>query len=189
MIAMFMITNVLCAMIFSEGTTSQKHCELLDKAQHAVYTQGRTIDVSLKGRGVKQRICRAKKVCGGPTLSLFRRHKSHSVEKEETRQDTRLCLRRQSEPGWHVMEQPSPTDPGLKVTQIDSERAAFCLSPSATKSVKELFSSHPGSSLHSSQQMALTLVESHRQWLRRCSEHSGGDPDCEQPLFGEESFV
>lgn len=81
-----------------------------------------------------------------------------------------------------------PSDPGLKVTEVDSPEARFCLSPSATKAVRDYFGSHPHSSPHSSQQVALALVESRREWLKRCNDPRA-EADFEQLLFAEESYV
>lgn len=130
----------------------------------------------------------------GPTLSLFRRHKS-----TEDQGDPRLYQRRGSEPGRQLVERVSslrrarlPSDPGLKVSEADSEGVTledrFCLSPYATKAVKDYFSSHPRSNPQSGQQVALALVESHREWLKRCSNPSA-EPDFEQLLLAEESYV
>ncbi|XP_061571342.1 rho GTPase-activating protein 20-like [Cololabis saira] len=130
----------------------------------------------------------------GPSLSLFRRHKTPSAE------DARLRQRRGSEPGRQVVDRAAtltptrarlPSDPGLKVSEVDGPEGAgtrFCLSPCTTKAVRDYFSGHPGSHPQSSQQVALALVESRREWRRRCSEPTL-EPDIEQLLFAEESFV
>ncbi|XP_028275615.1 rho GTPase-activating protein 20-like [Parambassis ranga] len=133
----------------------------------------------------------------GPSLSLFRQSKSHSVEEEAGK--ARLFQRRGSEPGQQVVERAAtltrtrlPSDPGLKVSQVDAQGDAaeeqFCLSPSATKAVRDYFSSHPRSNPQSSQQVALALVESRREWLKRCSDPKA-EPDFEQLLLAEESYV
>ncbi|XP_071321133.1 rho GTPase-activating protein 20-like [Trachinotus anak] len=132
----------------------------------------------------------------GPSLSLFKRHKSHSVEEEEEEEGkARLYQRRGSEPGRQVAEQTAtldrarlPSDPGLKVSEADTAEARFCLSPYATKAVREYFSSHPRSNPQSSRQVALALVESRREWLKRCSDPTS-EPDFDQLLFAEESYV
>ncbi|XP_042368821.1 uncharacterized protein LOC121962654 [Plectropomus leopardus] len=132
----------------------------------------------------------------GPPLSLFRQHKSHSVEEGC---NAKLSKRRGSEPGRQVVERASaltrarlPSDPGLKVSEAESQgatpEARFCLSPCAAKAVKDYFSSHPRSSPQSSQQVALALVESRREWLKRCCDPSA-EPDFDQLLFAEESYV
>lgn len=129
----------------------------------------------------------------GPSLSLFKRHKSHSVEEQC---HAKLNQRRGSEPGRQVVRQAArarlPSDPGLKVSGVDSQggtsEARFYLSPCSTKAVRDYFSSHPCSNPQSSQQVALALVESHREWLKRCSDPSA-EPDFDQLLFAEESYV
>ncbi|XP_035533956.1 LOW QUALITY PROTEIN: rho GTPase-activating protein 20-like [Morone saxatilis] len=132
----------------------------------------------------------------GPSLSLFKQSKSHSVEEECK---PRLFQRRGSEPERQVVERAAtltrarlPSDPGLKVSEVDSQggtpEGRFCLSPYATKAVRDYFSSHPRSNPQSSQQVALALVESRREWLRRCSDPTA-EPDFDQLLFAEESYV
>ncbi|XP_020489783.3 rho GTPase-activating protein 20-like [Labrus bergylta] len=131
-----------------------------------------------------------------PPLSILKENKSHSVDEEPK---ARIQQRRGSEPGSRVAERASsltrarlPSDPGLKVTDVDwqgeTSEARFCLTPYATKAVKEYFSSHRHSHPKSSQQVALALVESRREWLKRCSDATA-EPDFEQLLFAEESFV
>lgn len=136
---------------------------------------------------------------GALTLSLFKPGKA-----EEVQRSARLYQRRVSEPGHQVVEQAStfsrsrlPSDPGLKVSQVDSQgpksvadsvETRFCLSPYATSAVRDYFCSHPYSNPHSGQQVALALVESRREWLKRCS-GPGGEPDLDHVLFSEESFV
>lgn len=107
---------------------------------------------------------------------------------------SRLYQRRGSEPGRQVIDRSSgvtrarlPSDPGLKVTEVQPE-ARFCLSPCATKVVRDYFCAHPYSHPHSGQQVALALVESRREWLQRCSDPAA-EPDFEQLLFAEESYV
>lgn len=133
------------------------------------------------------------------TLSLFKPGRA-----EEAQRSARLYQRRVSEPGRQVVERAStfsrarlPSDPGLKVTQVDlqgpksvadSAETRFCLSPYATSTVRDYFCSHPYSNPRSGQQVALALVESRREWLKRCS-GPGGEPDLDHLLFSEESFV
>ncbi|CAJ1087036.1 rho GTPase-activating protein 20-like isoform X1 [Xyrichtys novacula] len=127
------------------------------------------------------------------SLSVPKEHKSHSVEEEcDTRHQRRV-----SEPGRQVMDRAFqrerlPSDPGLKVTDVDwqgeTSEARFCLTPYATRAVKEYFSSHQGSNPQSSQQVALALVESRREWVKRCSDATA-EPDFDQLLFAEESYV
>ncbi|KAM9328783.1 rho GTPase-activating protein 20-like [Pholidichthys leucotaenia] len=132
---------------------------------------------------------------GGPSLSLFKRHKTTSAEQDISAQ---LCHRRGSEPGQQIVDRAStltrarlPSDPGLKVSEVDSQggtpEASFS-TPSTTKVVKDYFSSHPCSNPQSSQQVVLALVESQREWLKRCSDPLA-EPDLEQLLFAEESYV
>lgn len=129
----------------------------------------------------------------GPSLSLFRWSKTPSTEKG----GERLHQRRGSEPGQQVMDRAPafsrarlPSDPGLKPSESDPQvtDARFCLSPCASKVVRDYFSSHPRSSPQSSQQVALAVAESRREWLRRCSDPKA-EPDLEQLLFAEESYV
>lgn len=133
------------------------------------------------------------------TLSLFKPGRA-----EEVQRGARLYQRRVSEPGRQVVERAStfsrarlPSDPGLKVTQVDSlgPRSAaapaetrFCLSPCATSAVRDYFHSHPYSNPCSGQQVALALVESRREWLKSCS-GPGSEQDLDHLLFSEESFV
>lgn len=126
----------------------------------------------------------------GPPLSLFRRSKAQSTEEG----GERLRQRRGSEPGRQVVDRAPaftrarlPSDPGLKPSELESD-ARFCLSPCTSKVVRDYFSSHPRSSPQSSQQVALAVAESRREWLRRCSDPQA-EPDLEQLLFSEESYV
>ncbi|XP_072228213.1 rho GTPase-activating protein 20-like [Leuresthes tenuis] len=132
----------------------------------------------------------------GPSLSLFRRHKTHCAEEC----NGRLHQRRGSEPGRQVVDRAAatftrarlPSDPGTEASEAESPaegpEARFCLSPCATKAVRDYFSSHPSSNPQSSQQVALAVVESRREWLKRCSDPTL-EPDFEQLLFAEESYV
>ncbi|XP_012774935.2 rho GTPase-activating protein 20 isoform X3 [Maylandia zebra] len=133
---------------------------------------------------------------GGPSLSLFKRPKSQSTEQDH---NARLYQRRGSEPGRQVVDRAAtftrarlPSDPGLKVSGVDSQggtsEARYCLSPCATKAVRDYFSSHPQSNPQSSHQVALALVESRREWVKRCSDPTA-EPDFDQLLFAEESYV
>uniref|UniRef100_UPI0037E9B5CE rho GTPase-activating protein 20-like n=1 Tax=Semicossyphus pulcher TaxID=241346 RepID=UPI0037E9B5CE len=131
-----------------------------------------------------------------PSLSLLKENKSHSVDEECK---TRLHQRRGSEPGQQVVRRAAsltrarlPSDPGLRVTDVDwqgeTSEAQFCLTPYATRAVRDYFSSHRHSNPQSSQQVALALVESRREWLKRCSDATA-EPDLDKLLFAEESFV
>ncbi|XP_026157260.1 paraspeckle component 1 isoform X2 [Mastacembelus armatus] len=128
------------------------------------------------------------------TQSQANELKSRSTEEER---NTLLCQRRRSEPGHQLTGQAIararlPSDPGPKVSEADSQRdtpeAHLCLSPCATKAVRDYFSSHPRSHPDSSQQVALALVQSHREWLKRCNNPTA-EPDFDQLLFAEESYV
>ncbi|XP_054479897.1 rho GTPase-activating protein 20-like [Anoplopoma fimbria] len=129
----------------------------------------------------------------GPPLSLFKQHKSPSVE------EGRLYERRGSEPGRQVVDRaPALTrarltsDPGFKVSDSGSRGGTSefrsCLSPNATKAVRDYFESHPRSNAKSSQQVTHALAESRREWLKICSEPTA-EPDFDQLLFAEESYV
>ncbi|XP_012695942.1 rho GTPase-activating protein 20 isoform X2 [Clupea harengus] len=94
-----------------------------------------------------------------------------------------------------VTDQDAPQNPGLRISDVEPSRefteARFCLSPTATKAVRDYFSLHshedPHSSLKKSQEVALAIVQGKREWNRRCS-----DPrleDFDQLLFAEESYV
>lgn len=80
-----------------------------------------------------------------------------------------------------------PSDPGLKPSHAD-QHPRFCLSPCTTKAVRDYFSSHPLSNPQSSQEVALGLAESQQEWLKRRSDATA-EPDLEQLLFAEESYV
>ncbi|XP_037617577.1 rho GTPase-activating protein 20-like [Sebastes umbrosus] len=134
----------------------------------------------------------------GPCLSLFKRHRSRSVE--EACKIT-LYKRRGSEPERQVVDRAAasalararlPSDPGLKVPEVDSQEGTpesrFCLSPYGTKAVRDYFTTHPQSNPQSSQQVALSLVENRREWLKRCSDPTA-EADFDQLLFAEESYV
>lgn len=133
----------------------------------------------------------------GPTLSLFRRNRS--TEEQSDAFNPQLFQRRVSEPSRVLVDRVCslrrsrlPSDPGLKVSEVDykdaSVEARFCLSPYATKTVKDYFSAHPRSNPKSSQQVALALVESQREWIKRCS-NPQSEQDFEQLLLAEESYV
>lgn len=101
----------------------------------------------------------------------------------------------------------STTDPdiarnqGLRISRSDQEIGRgdqggvgdprFCLSPAATRAVRDYFSSQnqddPHGSLRKSQEVALAIVQGKREWSRRCSDPKVEDFD--QLLFAEESYV
>ncbi|XP_035984422.1 rho GTPase-activating protein 20 [Fundulus heteroclitus] len=128
----------------------------------------------------------------GPSLSLFRRHKTPAAEDCASR----LYRRRGSEPERQVADRAAaalararlPSDPGLEPPEAEQPGRGR-LSPCAAKAVRDYFSSHPGSTPHSSQEVALAQGESQREWLKRCSEPPAAEPDLEQLLFAEESYV
>ncbi|KAM6945324.1 rho GTPase-activating protein 20-like [Aplochiton taeniatus] len=151
----------------------------------------------------------------GPSLSLYR-NKSNSLTPEENPPAPWLSARRASEPGLRqlgnalALDRASAlhlerlhrealggerllSDPGVRVSQADcpgvpNEEPQYCLSPSATKTVRDYFSSHRRSNPQSGQQVALALVQGRREWLRRCSDPMA-EPDLDQLLFAEESYV
>lgn len=107
---------------------------------------------------------------------------------------SRLYQRRGSEPGRQLVDRSSgilrarlPSDPGLKGAEVQTE-ARCCLSPCATKAVRDYFCTYPYSNADSGQQVALALVESRFQWVKRCNDPTA-EPDFEQLLFAEESYV
>lgn len=84
---------------------------------------------------------------------------------------------------------------GLRVSDVEpghGQQPRFCLSPSATRAVRDYFSSQDQEDadvcLQRSQEVALAIVQGKREWQsRRCS-----DPrvdDFEQLFFAEESYV
>ncbi|XP_046886488.1 rho GTPase-activating protein 20-like [Hypomesus transpacificus] len=92
--------------------------------------------------------------------------------------------------------QTSKLDPGLKVSEVEplggqarrSTETQFCLSPSATKTVRDYFSSHRRSNPQGGKQVALALVQGKRERMRRCSDPML-EPDFDKLLFAEESYV
>lgn len=137
----------------------------------------------------------AEKKLNQPSPPLFIKGSSSTSHLPVAEQcSSRLYQRRGSEPGRQVIDRSSgttrarlPSDPGLKGTEVQTE-ARFCLSPCATKAVRDYFCTYPYSNPHSGQQVALALVESRRQWLKRCNDPTA-EPDFEQLLFAEESYV
>ncbi|TNN03599.1 hypothetical protein fugu_000628 [Takifugu bimaculatus] len=83
---------------------------------------------------------------------------------------------------------------GLRVSEVESSHSEprFCLSPSATRAVRDYFSSQgqedADGCLRRSQEVALAIVQRKREWQsRRCS-----DPrvdEFEKLFFAEESYV
>lgn len=89
-------------------------------------------------------------------------------------------------------------DGGLRVSDVEpknspsSTEQRFCLSPSATRAVRDYFCSHSQSDaeacLRRSQEVALAIVQGKREWQnRRCSDPRVDDFD--QLFFAEESYV
>ncbi|KAM6970585.1 rho GTPase-activating protein 20 [Aplochiton taeniatus] len=84
---------------------------------------------------------------------------------------------------------------GLRVSDVEPNHSAaprFCLSPSATRAVRDYFSltgqSQAEVCLRRSQEVALALVQGKREWQsRRCSDPHVEDFD--QIFFAEESYV
>ncbi|KAM7365405.1 hypothetical protein PAMP_016336 [Pampus punctatissimus] len=147
-----------------------------------------TLDVTNHRRTAESEANELKQPSPFLTLSLFKRHRS-----VEEGCNPKIYQRRASEPGQQVVDRTStltrarlPSDPGLKVLEVDSHggtsESRFCLSPYATKAVRDYFSPQ------SSQQVALSLAESHRERLKRCSDPTA-EPDFDQLLFAEESYV
>lgn len=137
----------------------------------------------------------------GPTLSLFRRSSLTPEEQHHASEPGLLPLGEALDQASTILQDQLtirghrlPSDPGLKVSEADPQsggRSAephFCLSPCATKAVRDYFHSHRRSNPQSSQQVALALVEGHKRRLRRCSDPLA-EPDLDQLLLIEESYV
>ncbi|XP_030284627.1 rho GTPase-activating protein 20-like isoform X1 [Sparus aurata] len=87
-----------------------------------------------------------------------------------------------------------PQDGGLRVSEVEPNHAEprFCLSPSATQTVRDYFSSQgqedADACLRRSQEVALAIVQGKREWQsRRCSDPRVDEFD--QLFFAEESYV
>uniref|UniRef100_A0A8C9Y6V2 Rho GTPase-activating protein 20 n=1 Tax=Sander lucioperca TaxID=283035 RepID=A0A8C9Y6V2_SANLU len=87
-----------------------------------------------------------------------------------------------------------PQDGGLRVSEVEPNHAKprFCLSPSATRAVRDYFSSQSQEDadvcLRRSQEVALAIVQGKREWQsRQCSDPRVDDFD--QLFFAEESYV
>lgn len=136
----------------------------------------------------------------GTTLVL-KRQKSHSLTPvTEVHKESRTLPRRASVPAKAAMtsstsltlDRPSKAQGGLRVSDVEPKPNAFCLSPSATRAVRDYFSSQGQDDadvcLRRSQEVALAIVQGKKEWRnRRCS-----DPrleDFEQLFFAEESYV
>lgn len=154
---------------------------------------------------------------GGRCLAMHRQKSYSLIPVEETSYGCSSSQRRASEPGGSCLgldresakslehlhrlairkqdDDPSSHSHELKVSDVEPHDRAgeprFCLSPAATKAVRDYFSLHGGedkqSNLKRSQEVALAVVHGKREWMRRCS-----DPrleDFEKMLFAEESYV
>ncbi|CAB1328833.1 unnamed protein product [Coregonus sp. 'balchen'] len=146
------------------------------------------------------------------TLTL-QRHKSHSLTPAMEAGCKVLTMpRRASEPSCvkdaassltldrpRVKDQQLP-ESGLRVSDVELQRNGagpnseprICLSPSATRAVRDYFSSQgrvdADACLGRSQEVALALVQGKREWQsRKCSDPCVDDFD--QMLFAEESYV
>ncbi|CDQ82933.1 unnamed protein product [Oncorhynchus mykiss] len=131
---------------------------------------------------------------GGPSLSLARQ-KSHSqAPGMEGLSGGRCSQRRSSEPGAAhlgealVLDKASHPERLHREAKLGQRSKSFCLSPSATKAVRDYFSPHTHSNPQSGQQVALALIHGQRERLRRCSDPMP-EPDFDQLLFAEESYV
>lgn len=86
-----------------------------------------------------------------------------------------------------------PRDGGLRVSEVEPNHTEprFCLSPSATRAVRDYFSSQDqdeDACLRRSQEVALAILQGKREWhSRRCSDPRVDDFD--QLFFAEESYV
>ncbi|KAG9262359.1 rho GTPase-activating protein 20-like [Astyanax mexicanus] len=151
----------------------------------------------------------------GRCLALYRQKSYSLIPVEETSHGYASCQRRASEPGStflgldresaksleYLHRQAIANQDrdsvslhyGLKVSDVEPHDRATepCLSPSATKAVKDYFTLHGGddtqSNVKKSQEVALAVVHGKREWIRRCS-----DPrleDFEKMFFAEESYV
>lgn len=144
------------------------------------------------------------------TTLVLQRQKSHSLTPAmEEHRGGRTLPRRASEPAQVTansnpsssltLDRPltskgQPQDGGLRVSEVEPNHAEprFCLSPSATRAVRDYFSSQgqkdADACLRKSQEVALAIVQGKREWQsRRCS-----DPrvdEFEQLFFAEESYV
>uniref|UniRef100_A0A4W6DQI6 Rho GTPase-activating protein 20 n=1 Tax=Lates calcarifer TaxID=8187 RepID=A0A4W6DQI6_LATCA len=146
------------------------------------------------------------------TTLVLQRQKSHSLTPAIEGHRGRKTLplpRRASEPSKvtansnlssshtldrHRISKGQTKDGGLRVSDVEPNHAEprFCLSPSATRAVRDYFSSQDqedaDACLRRSQEVALAIVQGKREWQsRRCS-----DPrvdDFEQLFFAEESYV
>ncbi|XP_023145687.2 rho GTPase-activating protein 20 [Amphiprion ocellaris] len=140
------------------------------------------------------------------TTLVIQRQKSHSLTPAmEGHKGRRTLPRRASEPAKVTANPPTSLtlgrprvskaqDDGLRVSDVEPNHGKphYCLSPSATRTVRDYFSSQgqedADACLRRSQEVALAIVQGKKEWQsRRCS-----DPrleDFEQLFFAEESYV
>ncbi|KAM9347542.1 rho GTPase-activating protein 20 [Symphorus nematophorus] len=143
----------------------------------------------------------------GTTTLVLQRQKSNSLTTAMEGHKGRSTLhlpRRASEPASNptsslTMDRPGtskgqPQDGGLRVSEVEPNHAEprFCLSPSATRAVRDYFSSQgqedADACLRRSQEVALAIVQGKREWQsRRCSDPRVDEFD--QLFFAEESYV
>lgn len=141
------------------------------------------------------------------TTLVLHRQKSHPLTHNTKGQKSVGTLnlpRRASEPPMvnlnltssltHDRARASKGTGGLRMSEVESNHSepGFCLSPSATRAVRDYFSSQgqedADDCLRRSQEVALAIVQRKREWQsRRCS-----DPrvdEFEKLFFAEESYV
>lgn len=149
------------------------------------------------------------------TTLVLKRQKSHSLTPAvEGHKESRTLPRRASEPdklGFatsasrtsHTLERPCARkvqrqDVGQKVSDTEPKHSSvasnprFCLSPSASQTVRDYFCSQDqvdaSASLRRSQEVALAIEQGKREWQsRQCSDPRVSDFD--QLFFAEESYV
>uniref|UniRef100_A0A8D0CW34 Rho GTPase-activating protein 20 n=1 Tax=Sander lucioperca TaxID=283035 RepID=A0A8D0CW34_SANLU len=144
------------------------------------------------------------------TTLVLQRQKSHPLTPAmEGHKGQRTLPRRASEPSEVTansnpsssltLDRPrtsegQPQDGGLRVSEVEPNHAKprFCLSPSATRAVRDYFSSQSQEDadvcLRRSQEVALAIVQGKREWQsRQCSDPRVDDFD--QLFFAEESYV
>ncbi|KAM3862447.1 rho GTPase-activating protein 20-like [Diretmus argenteus] len=148
------------------------------------------------------------------TILVLQRQKSHSLTSEERggrktlplpHCASELKVTMTSIPASsHTLDTPKavkdqPQDGSLRVSDVEpnhpstsSTEPHFCLSPSATRAVRDYFSSQgqadADACLQRSQEVALAIVQGKKEWQsRRCSDPPVDDFD--QLFFAEESYV
>ncbi|XP_073329187.1 rho GTPase-activating protein 20 [Pagrus major] len=144
------------------------------------------------------------------TTLVLQRQKSHSLTPamETPKGSKTLALPRRASDPAKVTANPAssitldrprtsraqPQDGGLRVSEVEPNHSEprFCLSPSATRTVRDYFSSQgqedADACLRRSQEVALAIVQGKREWQsRRCSDPRVDEFD--QLFFAEESYV